>query len=105
MESGAISDGQVTASSIYDNTLMPYNGRLNSLTSQSIAGAWAPAYPSVNHWLQIDLSLNHTRVTGVATQGRNNCCQRVTKYKLQYSDDEVNFLYYREQGQSTDKVK
>ena len=106
MESGAISDGQVTASSTYDRSLMPYNGRLNSRRSSAKAGSWTPASPNVNQWLQIDLGLNHADVTGVATQGRNNCCnQWVTKYKLQYSEDEVNFLYYREQGQSTDKVK
>ena len=28
----------------------------------------------------------------------------MTKYKLQYSDDGVNFQYYKEQGQTTDKV-
>ena len=105
MESGAISDGQVTASSQYDDTLVPYNGRLNSQTTPNKAGAWAPVCPGADQWLQIDLGLNHADVTGVATQGRNyNCCQWVTKYKLQYSGDEVNFQYYREQGQSTDKV-
>jgi len=45
------------------------------------------------------------KVTRVATQGRYSVYnQWVTKYKLQYSDDGVNFQYYKEQGQTTDKV-
>ena len=49
----------------------------------------------------------------MATQGRNynrrwppgSHSQWVKEYKLQYSDDGVNFQYYREQGQPTDEVK
>ena len=37
-------------------------------------------------------------VTRLATQGRNGYSQWVTKYKLQYSDDGVNFQYYWEHG-------
>lgn len=46
-------------------------------------------------------------MTGVATQGRrsSNANQWVTKYKLQYSDDETSFKYYREPGQASDKVQ
>lgn len=40
----------------------------------------------------------YTKVTGTATQGRGDHPQWVTKYKLQYSKDGVNFNYYREQG-------
>ena len=41
----------------------------------------------------------HAKVTRVATQGRNAAyIQWVTKYKLQYSDDGVNFQYYQENG-------
>ena len=49
--------------------------------------------------MQIDLGNQHTKVTRVATQGRNAAySQWVTKYKLQYSDDGVNFQYYQENG-------
>lgn len=43
-------------------------------------------------------------VTGVATQGRSDYPQIVTKYKLLYSQDGKDFLYYRETGQTEDKV-
>ena len=76
MASGAIPDERITASSI------------------------------MNHHLQVDLSSIYTRVTRVATQGRNgHGPQRVTKYKLQYGNDGESFQYYRARGQSTDKVE
>ena len=38
------------------------------------------------------------------TQGRNAHSQWVTAYKLQYSEDGVNFYYYKVPGQSSPKV-
>ena len=59
----------------------------------------------LNQWLQIDLGSLHTKTTRVATQGRNGIENWVTKYKLKFSDNGVNFTYYRETGESADKVK
>lgn len=110
MESGAITNGMITASSRYDLSTASYRGRLNAprVTFSSYGGSWSPASPKTDQWLQVDLGLNHgNRVTGIATQGRNsnNVNQWVIPYKLQLSDDEVIFQYYREQGQANDKVK
>lgn len=104
MENGGISDSQISASSEYDNTMVANFGRLNF---QDEGGAWAALTPDANQWLQVDLNNEHTRVMRVATQGRTlqlNRYQCVTSYKLQHSNDKVSFRYYREQGQSTDKV-
>ena len=46
-----------------------------------------------------------TRITGVATQGRSDMNQWVTKYKLQYRNNSTAFQYYKENGQVEDKVK
>lgn len=100
VESGAISNGQMTASTIYDSSIVAHIGRLNGPQS------WSPAVPDVNQWLQLDLGLNnHNNVTGVATQGRGSplVSQWVKTYKLQFKDG-VSFQYYRESGQTTDKV-
>jgi len=108
MESGAITNGMITASSRYDLSIASYRGRLNAQYTGAHGGSWSPAIPDTNQWLQVDLGLNHgNRVTGVATQGRNSktVSQWVTTYKLQVSDDGVIFQYYREEGQTTDKVK
>ena len=99
MQSGAISDGQISASS-HDNDKQPRKGRLNK------QGAWSAAGSSkTNQWLQIDLLSYYTIVSRVATQGRGGHQHWVTGYHLKYSNDGVTFHYYRERGQSTNKVR
>ncbi|XP_078379586.1 lactadherin-like [Oculina patagonica] len=103
MESGAITDGQITASSEYDNNHAAVQGRLHFKLAGIKRGAWSAGVLDDNQWLQIDLGNQHTRVTRVATQGRNGHWDRVTEYRLQYSDDELNFQYYKDQGQAIEK--
>ena len=112
-KSAPISVPQVRASSQWDVNHAAIQGRLDFQETLVKAGAWAAATKDVNQWLQVDLVNQHTKVSRVATQGRDYSSQWpwgphsqwVTKYKLQYSDDGVTFQYYREQGQSKDKVK
>ena len=103
MENGAISDGQVSASSQWNAIHAAWQGRLNFQEDSRRAGSWSARKNDINQWLQIDLG-QYTKTTRVATQGRNGRSQWVTKYKLQYSNDGVHFHYYREHGQSTIKV-
>ena len=105
MENGAISDKQINASSQLDSSHAGTQARLHLKATVGKAGSWSAGINDVNQWLQIDTGSRHTNVTRVATQGRNGDSQWVTKYKLQYSIDGVSFQYYREQGQTADKVK
>ena len=99
MKSIAITDRQISASSEWGAATQ---GRLHSQTG---AGAWVPAQNDANQWLQVDLGIQYTKVTCVATQARNNEIWWVTKYKLQYSNDTLNMQDYKEQGQDKVKVK
>ena len=47
---------------------------------------------------------SYSKVRSIATQGRNAHSQRVTAYKLHYSEGGVNFYYYKVARQSTPKV-
>ena len=105
MENGAISDGQISASSQLDFSHAVTQARLHFKATEGKAGSWSARDNDVNQWLQIDLGSRHISVTRVATQGRHDYSQWVTKYKLQYSNDGVNFHYHREQGQTAAKVK
>ena len=106
MENGAISDRQITSSSQLDMNYAAIQGRLNlKATAGGKGGSWSAVRNDSNQWLQVDLGSQHVSVTRVATQGRNVAAQWVMKYKLQYSNDGVNFQYYRDQGQTADKVK
>ncbi len=95
-----ISDGQITASSEWGVNQAAVQGRLHFKRTSVKSGSWIAGTRDINQWLQVDLGSNFLTVTRVATQGRNGYSpvQCVTKYNLQYSDDEVNFQYYKEQG-------
>ena len=100
MESSKIEDERISASSEWNSNHAAKQGRLRLQ-----AGAWRANTSDANQWLQVDLVSQHNKITRVATQGRNGAYPEwVTKYKLQYSDNGVNFQYYREPGEATDKV-
>ena len=99
MKSGDIYDRQITASSEWDSNHAAIQGRLFFLAGSGKQGSWSARHNNLDQWLQIDLLDQITKVTAVSTQGRNAYSQWVTKYKLQYSVDGVNFQYYTEVGE------
>ncbi|XP_019622320.1 PREDICTED: lactadherin-like [Branchiostoma belcheri] len=90
MESGAIPDGSITASSSYHYDLRPFYARLNV---RSNGGGWAATTSIIGQWLQVDLG-EMKRVTGTIIQGRNRDEQWVTSYKLRYSADGTVWTTY-----------
>jgi len=105
MENRAILDGQISASSELNDDTAAIQGRLFFQATRRKQGAWSAAQRDLKQWLQIDLGSQFTKVTRIATQGKNGGnAQWVERYKLQYSNDGVNFQTYREQGQKRDKV-
>lgn len=100
MESGEISNDQITASSYWAVHYEPYLARLHLQPRWLEARGWASSTNDVNQWLQVDLSIKFD-VTRVATQGRPEYTQWVKKYSLLYSDEGVTFHnYMNEQGQT-----
>ena len=107
MECGAISNGQISASTERNTSTAAIYGRLHSKANGSIAGAWSARTRDVKQWLQIDLIAQVSIVTRVATQGRNGNLnpQWVSKYELQYSNNTVSFFNYTGQEINLTKVK
>ena len=105
MDSGAITDAQISASSQWDNNQAASRVRLHMQYQRrgSKRGAWSSRTNDLNQWLQINLG-GYSTLTGVATQGRSDHDQWVTKYRLQYSDDGVIFQFYKELHQTSPKV-
>ena len=104
MENRLIKDAQITASSEWDSNHAAIQARLNFKAGGGKAGGWSARSNDANQWIQVALG-SYTKLTGIATQGRNRYYQWVTKYQLQYSNDGVSFQYYKEPGQSSPKVK
>ena len=94
MESEAIFDEQISASSQWDDEHSAQQARLHSKISQSKRGGWIALKADLKQWLQVDLRA-HTRITRVATQGRNAFNQWVTRYRVQYSDDGEMFKFFK----------
>ena len=116
MESGKILDKQITASSEWDSIHAAHQGRLNfqEVVEGGVAkksGSWTAHKSDKNQWLQVDLLREESVVTSVATQGRNRNpfwgphSQWVKSYKLQYSNNGVDFEYYKDARQFSAKVR
>ena len=106
MENNEILDKKITSSSEVDGVHAAIQGRLHFQATPGKAGSWSADSEDLTPWLQVDLNIRNTRVTGVATQGRNGpFAQWVTEYKLQYSNDGISFIYYREPGKTSEKVR
>ena len=98
MESGAITDEQISFSSEKHN-----NEHKEIVRLHQTGKTWIANREDSNPWLQLDLRAQNTEVTRVATQGSQK--KWVKKYKLQYSNYGVRFQNYTEQGQTISKVK
>ena len=88
LEDKRIPHGHLSASSHY-SSYYPLYGRLNSVYG------WIAGSRNRNQYLQVKLD-RLTKITGVATQGRQNAHQWVKSYYLSYSRDGHNFVKYLE---------
>ena len=91
MESGEISDDQITASSQYHYDGRAPNARLNF---KKDGGAWSAKTNDLNQWLQVDFQRS-TIITGVSTQGEVQYTNFVKSYTVSFSDDESNFQSFK----------
>ncbi|KAL9982791.1 hypothetical protein ACROYT_G004896 [Oculina patagonica] len=102
LESGLVTDQQMTASSTLYRSRGPENGRLNFTTSRGRTGTWSAETNDQNQFLEVDFWRN-VKITKFQTQGRQDYPQWVKKYKLAYSvDGSSSFETYQENG--VDKV-
>jgi len=93
MQNGKITRNRIMASSFYDANHAPQNARLNFKRRGHRFGAWSARYNNHNQWLMADFG-RPTRVTVIATQGRSDANQWVTRYYLSYSQDKSVFVEY-----------
>ncbi|XP_011716757.2 coagulation factor VIII isoform X4 [Macaca nemestrina] len=68
MESKAISDAQITASSYFTNMFATWSPSKARLNLQGRSNAWRPQVNNPKEWLQVDFQKT-MKVTGITTQG------------------------------------
>ena len=102
MESYAIPDSSVTASSKLWVLAKAGNGRLHLIHNPGENdGGWiAEPNKEEGSWFQVDFG-RWTKVTGISTQGRHGLYFFwVTKYGVSYSYDGIFFMDYKENGEA-----
>lgn len=108
METGVITNAQITASSSYNmQSVGPHNARLNR---DDNGGAWCPlsqlsAKTSGTEWIEVDLKDFHV-ITAISTQGRfgnGMGAEFVEEYWLEYSrDNGLTWKRFRERHNAGD---
>ena len=96
MEDDSILDSQLTASSEYNPNHGPHLARLDAVAGAGIGG-WAALTLDSNQWIQVDFDGTLKTVSGIITQGRQDYAQWVTEYRVQYSNDGVNWKYVKDE--------
>lgn len=90
LQSGRIKNSQITASSQWNKHHAPWLARLHRTKRGPYIGSWASRHNNHHQWLQIDFR-RAMKITGIATQGRQDAVQWVTAYYIYYGYDGVFF--------------
>ena len=102
MESGTISDTQITSSSDLSETSTAIYARFNQLGEvNGTDGAWIAAANDKNQWVEVNL-YRQMVITGVNMQGNPSSDKWVTRYKVEFSLDHVTWEYVRDENGNTE---
>ena len=92
IESGAISDTQITFSNESSDTA---KARLNT------DGAWIAAANDKNQWVEVNM-YRQTVITGVNMQGNPSSNDWVTRYKVEFSLDHAMWEHVSDENGTTE---
>ena len=85
-------DDKITASSQFDSNYSVKGCKLNKTMTGDHASSWSAAGNDIeNPWIQVDLG-NEYWINAVSLQGRGDCNQYVTKFRIKYSLTDENGL-------------
>ena len=104
MQNGKIPDSAITASSEYSSACKAMNGRLHFLHRSGRVGSWLANRLDVYQYLQVNFG-DWTKISHVATQGRNDADQWVKSFSLSYGYDSVFFRIYKEDNKKKVKIR
>ena len=93
MKSGKIPNSAISATTILNQYYGTERARLDTVKSGSYAGAWIPKTQDAGQWIEVDLG-KITKITRLATQGRQDSTQFVKSYTITYSVEGGPFLPY-----------
>jgi len=91
---GRLPNKYITASSIWDRNHAAWLARLHRKKQGRYVGGWSARHNNRLQWIQFDLR-GYKRIYKVATQGRQDINQWVTKYKIAYSQNGRRWVFYK----------
>lgn len=97
LQTGAIKNSMVTASSQWDNYHAAFMGRLHWGRRGRYMGAWSAKHNNRYQYLQVDFG-RAAKIIRIATQGRQDADQWVTQYYVMHSLDLLRFSEYKERN-------
>ena len=98
MESGAISDTQITSSSDLSDTSKAIYARFKQLGAiKGTDGAWIADTNDKNQWVEVNM-YRQTVITGVNMQGNPSSDKWVTRYKVEFSLDHAVWVYVSDEN-------
>lgn len=97
LQTGAIKNSMVTASSQWDNYHAAFLGRLHWGRRGRYMGAWSAKHNNRYQYLQVDFG-RAAKIIRIATQGRQDADQWVTQYYVMHSLDLLRFSEYKERN-------
>ena len=95
MKNGKVPSSAITATTSLNQYFGPERARLDTVKSGSYAGAWIPKSQDLGQWIQVDLG-KITKITRLATQGRQDSGHWVKSYSITYSVEGGPFLPYND---------
>uniref|UniRef100_A0A670Z6H1 F5/8 type C domain-containing protein n=1 Tax=Pseudonaja textilis TaxID=8673 RepID=A0A670Z6H1_PSETE len=95
MESGAIKNSEITASSYKKTWWSSWEPSLARLNLKGRTNAWQPKVNNKDQWLQIDLQ-HLTKITSIITQGATSMTTSmyVKTFSIHYTDDNSTWKPY-----------
>ncbi|KAG8145124.1 hypothetical protein E2320_013491 [Naja naja] len=107
MQTRAIADTQLTASSVYYGFLgvQRWGPELARLHNGGVVNAWTASSYDKNPWIQVNL-LKTMFLSGIVTQGagRGGFSEYVQTYKVSYGLDGRVFTFYKDENQNQEKI-
>ena len=97
MENETIRDSQIDASSLNAVGNPAPQARLNLQPASPLLGSWIALAADNTPWLKVDF-LAYAKITSIETQGRPDSASFVDKFTLSYSNNNDDFIQYKEMG-------
>ena len=97
MQSGEIQNSQITAST-WQSNFQPFEARYRR------TGSWMALETDTNQWIQVDFGILRY-VSELSTQSKPYSYLRVVKYKVEYSPDDIEWRFVKDENLSEVKVR